>query len=31
MSNRATGTFEIGDWDEDPYDERGGSSFPAHA
>ena len=24
MSMRATGTFEIGDWDEDPYDERGG-------
>jgi hypothetical protein len=24
MGMRATGTFEIGDWDEEPYDERGG-------
>jgi len=28
MSMRATGTFEIGGWDEEPYDEREGAKLP---
>ena len=27
MSMRATGTFEIGAWDEEPYDDREGAKL----